>query len=68
MKEVAKIADESLYIEARDILKIANQAVKKAKAENKKLGIPEVFSKNGVLYYVLKNGEVTKKRPQIFQD
>lgn len=68
MKEVEKLADESLYIEARDILKIANQAVKKAKEENKKLGIPEVFSKNGVLYYVLENGEITKERPAIFNE
>ena len=68
MKEVAKLADESLYIEARDILKIANQAVKKAKEDNKNHGIPEVFSKNGVLYYVLLNGEITKERPAIFND
>lgn len=65
MKEVEKLADESIYIEMREIIRIGNQAVSKAKLENKKLGIPEVFAKNGVLYYVLENGEITKERPAI---
>jgi ABC-type phosphate transport system auxiliary subunit len=68
MKEVEKLADESIYLEMRDIIRIGNQAVAKAKLENKKLGIPEVFSKNGVLYYVLENGEITKERPAILCD
>jgi hypothetical protein len=40
----------------------------KAKEENKRLGIPEFFSKNGVIYYVLENGEITTKRPKILED
>jgi hypothetical protein len=38
-----------------------------AKAENKRLGIPEFFSKNGVIYYVLENGELTTERPEILK-
>lgn len=65
MKEVKKIADNSLYLDSRTILRIANQAVEKAKEENKKFSIPEFFWKNGSLYYLLSNGEITKKKPEI---
>lgn len=67
MKEVEKLKDKSIYIEMRDIIRIGNKAIMNAKAENKRLGIPEVFSKNGILYYLLPNGEITKERPQILQ-
>ena len=50
------------------MFRIANKAIMRAKADNKNHGIPEVFSKNGVLYYVLLNGEITKERPAIFND
>jgi hypothetical protein len=65
MREVKKIADNSLYLDSRTILRIANQAVEKAKEENKKFSIPEFFWKNGSLYYLLSNGEITKKKPEI---
>lgn len=58
---------ESFLREKNEIERIANQAVMQAKAENKRLGIPEFFSKNGVIYYVLKNGELTTERPEILK-
>ncbi|MEM1322507.1 MAG: hypothetical protein AAGG75_19745 [Bacteroidota bacterium] len=67
MKEVNKIEDASLYLKARDILKIANDAVAKAKAENKRLGLPECFWKNGRIYYLLPNGELTTEVPEILK-
>ena len=46
------------------MLRIANKAVQKAKAENKKYGIPESFVKNGKLYFVLADGTITDKQPK----
>lgn len=56
---------EAFLREKNEIKRIANQAVMQAKAENKRFGIPEFFSKNGVIYYVLENGELTTERPTI---
>ena len=67
MKEVNKINDPKLYLELRDIMKIANEAVKKAKDENKQFGIPEYFWKNGKIYYLLDNGEITTETPEILK-
>ncbi|NJN77046.1 MAG: hypothetical protein HC803_00905 [Saprospiraceae bacterium] len=67
MKIVDKLSNSQLYIEARDIVRIANEAVVKAKAENKRFGIPEFFSKNGKIYFILESGEVTTKKPNIYK-
>ena len=37
-----------------------NDAVKRAQEENRKKGIPNVYSFNGHIYYELPNGELTK--------
>ncbi len=58
---------EAFLREKNQIERIANQAVMQAKVENKRLGIPEFFSKNGVIYYVLENGEITTERPAILK-
>ncbi len=67
MKRVNKLSNEQIYVDSAILLRIANQAIREAKAENKKLGIPEVFFKNGKLYYVSLNGEITTERPDIFK-
>ena len=59
MTIVNRIENEGLYKLMRDVVRIGNQAVMKAIEENKRFGIPEFFSKNGVIYYVLENGEIT---------
>ena len=51
------------YKQAREMLRIANQAAKKAQEENRKKGIPNVYDFNGHLYYELPNGELTKEDP-----
>ena len=66
MKKVDKLTDSQLYIEARDIVRIANEAVAKAKAENKRFGIPEFFSRNGKIYFILESGEITTEKPDIY--
>ena len=51
------------YIQARELLRIGNRAVKKAQEENRKKGIPNVYDINGHLYYELPNGELRKEDP-----
>ncbi len=48
---------------AREMLRIASQAAKRAQEENRKKGIPNVYDINGHLYYELPNGELTKEYP-----
>lgn len=68
MKVVKRIENEGLYKLMRDVIRIGNQAVMKAKEENKRYGIPDFFSKNGVIYYVLEDGTITTERPEILKD
>ena len=51
------------YKQTRDFLRIGNRAVKKAQEENRKKGIPNVYSYNRHIYYELPNGELTKEDP-----
>ena len=67
MKEVNKLADSNLYLFLRDIIAIGNKAVQKAKEENRKFGIPEFFWKNGKIYYLTEDGNLTTKRPDILK-
>ena len=66
-KKVDNLNNDKLYAEVADIIRIANKAVKAAKAENKRLGIPDTFVKNGKVYYILPNGKITSKRPKIMK-
>lgn len=65
MREVEKLDNDDLYIELRNILQIANRAASKAKLDNKKCGIPKIFTRNGILYFELEDGQITTRRPKI---
>jgi len=67
MREVESLKNKELYIELRNILRIANQAAVQAKLENKKFGIPKIFSRNEIIYFEFENGEITTKRPDILK-
>lgn len=67
MKEVKRLKNTALYLKASEITRIANEAVFKAKKENKRLGIPEYFMKNGQLYFVLPSGKITTRVPAIMK-
>jgi len=54
------------YREAAEFLRIGNRAVRKAQEENRRLGVPNVYSHNGTLYYELPDGRLTTEDP--FQD
>ena len=61
--EVRQFDDLSLYQFASEVMRIGNRAVKKAQQENKELGLPNVFTKNGRVYYELPTGEITTESP-----
>ncbi len=61
--EVEKFDDLSLYQFAGEVIWIGNQAVRKACEENHRLGLPNVFTINGKIYYELPNGEITTESP-----
>jgi len=67
MRRVKKLNNDQQYLKAREILRIANEAVSKAKKENKRLGISEYCMKNGRLYFVLPSGKVTTRVPAIMK-
>lgn len=41
------------------LLKLGNRAIKKAQENNRKNGIPNVYSLNGKIVFELPNGEIT---------
>ncbi len=55
--------DIETYHEVIEIQRIGNRAVRKAQEESRKLGVPNIYSHNGSLYYELPNGELTTVDP-----
>lgn len=45
------------------ITRIGSRAVKEAQEENRRKGLPSVYSKNKRLYYELPDGTITMKNP-----
>ncbi len=62
MKHDSTLAPE-IYQHALEFLKIGNEAVRKAREENRRLGIPNVFSVDGRLCWELPEGEITFTDP-----
>lgn len=54
---------ENIFELTAEITKIGNRAVKKAQDKNRRLGIPNVYAKNGQIYYQLPNGKITTQKP-----
>ena len=61
--EVKKFSDLNLYLKGFEIESIGNQAVRKAQEENRKKGIPLVYSVDGKIYYELADGTITTNSP-----
>ena len=51
-----KITDDTIQ-------QIANNAVREAQRQSLENGIPNVYSKNGVLYFQLPDGTITMENP-----
>lgn len=56
------VSDETLR-RGEKLFRIGQRAVKAAQEENRRLGIPNVYSINGILYYELPNGELSREDP-----
>lgn len=53
------------YEQAMEIVRIGNAAVRKTQEENHRLGLPNVYSRNGKLIYEMPDGEIIiKETPQ----
>lgn len=61
--EVKKFDDILLYLKSIEIELIGNKAIKNVQIENKKKGIPLVYSIDGKIYYELADGTVTTNSP-----
>jgi len=48
---------------ADEMQRIGQRAIEKAREENRKLGIPNVNSRNGTLTYELPDGTITSESP-----
>lgn len=56
-------SDLSILAMAAVLRRIGNRAVRNAQDESRRLGVPNVFSRNGRLYFELPSGEITVRNP-----
>ena len=55
--------DIETYRQASDMLLVGSRAVLKAQEESRLLGVPNVYSNNGNIFYELPDGELTTVDP-----
>ncbi|MCH8960206.1 MAG: hypothetical protein IH820_02435 [Bacteroidetes bacterium] len=55
--------DKELYEQAIEFERIGNRAVRKAQERNRRLGVPNVYSINGTIYYERSDGTLTMEDP-----
>ncbi len=51
------------YREHVEFARIGNEAARAAQRENREFGIPNVYTRNGQMYWELPNGEITFDDP-----
>ena len=51
------------YKDFAEMLRIGRRAAHKAQEESRAMGVPNVYSINGILYYELPNGELSREDP-----
>ena len=56
------------YQKADELMRICRTAVRKARAESLRLGVANVYSFDGKLYYELPNGDYSRERPKTAAD
>ena len=61
MKNPQERIDSKVYERMAEIVRIGNNAVRKAQEENRRLGLPNVYSRNGKLIYEMPDGEIIVK-------
>ncbi len=55
--------DKELYERFIEFERIGNRAVRKAQEESRRLGVPNVYSINGTIYYERPDGTLTMEDP-----
>lgn len=58
-----KISRET-YEQMAEIVRIGNRGVREAQEENHRLGLPNIYSRNGKIIYEMPNGEIIIKKNQ----
>jgi hypothetical protein len=58
---------KELYEWFLKVIQLGNRAVKNAQIENLKKGLPNIFCKNGKIYYELPDGTITMEKPEILK-
>ena len=53
------------YAIVDEIVRVGNRAVAKAQEESRRLGVPNVYSINGRLYYETSTGELSTADPYV---
>ena len=51
------------YVKVDELMRIGRRAVRRAQEENRRMGVPNVYSINGMIYYELPNGELSREDP-----
>ncbi len=59
--------DPETYRKIAEIVRVANQAAKEAREESWRMGVANVTSINGQIYYELPSGEITREQPAAFK-
>ena len=49
------------------IMRIGSKALREAHKENHRLGLPNIFSRNGKVYFEYPNGTITQEAPDCFK-
>ena len=60
MRHKAKLKTET-YQRALEFQRIGNRAVRQAQEENHRLGLANIYSRNGKIIYEMPNGEIVVK-------
>ena len=51
------------YLRGVEFERMGNSAVRVAQEESRRMGVPNVYSINGIIYYELPNGELSRQDP-----
>jgi hypothetical protein len=60
------VIDIELFRKTDELISIFRSAVRKAQAESRRLGVPNVYLFNDQIYYELPNGDFTRTQPESF--
>ena len=55
------ILSRETYEQTMEVIRIGNRAVQQAQEENHRLGLPNIFWRNGKIVYEMPNGEIVVK-------